>query len=259
MMAADGMVGRPLANRVALVTGASSGIGRAIALALGGAGAVVVAIGRDTRRLQDVVDEAGATHSRIETISCELTDDDAVRALAAGISSDHPGLDILVHSAGVIDFGTVAAAAVEDLDRLVRVNLRAPYLLTQAFLPLLRLSHGHIVFVNSSAGIRPQAGVAAYGATKHALRGLADALRDEVNPIGVRVTSVFPGRTRTSLQASVHRWEGRAESLDGLLEPADIASMVVALLALPPGAEVTDLHIRPARPPDRPSAGQHRA
>jgi NAD(P)-dependent dehydrogenase (short-subunit alcohol dehydrogenase family) len=243
------MAVRPLENRVALVTGASSGIGRAIALALGAVGATVVAVGRDAGRLQDVLAEAGATHSRVEAFPCELTDDDAVWALAARLTSSHGALNILVHSAGVIDFGTIDGARLEDVDRLVRVNLRAPYLLTQALLPLLRLGEGHIVFINSSAGIRPSAGLAAYGATKHALRGLADALRDELNPSGVRVTSVYPGRTRTPLQASVYRWEGRDEPLDGLLEPADVASMVVSLLALPPSAEVTDLHIRPARLP----------
>jgi NAD(P)-dependent dehydrogenase (short-subunit alcohol dehydrogenase family) len=168
-------------------------------------------------------------------------------------------LDVLVHAAGTIDFGAVAVAPVDQLDRMVSINLRAPYVLTQALLPLLRHSRGHIVFINSSAGLRPSGGVAAYGATKHALRGLADALRDEVNPFGIRVTSVYPGRTRTPLQASVYRWEGRDDPPAGLLEPADIASMVVALVSLPQGAEVTDLHIRPASPPasrrDAPSEG----
>jgi NAD(P)-dependent dehydrogenase (short-subunit alcohol dehydrogenase family) len=158
-------------------------------------------------------------------------------------------LDVLVHAAGTIDFGAVEVAPVDQLDRLVSINLRAPYVLTQALLPLLRHSGGHIIFINSSAGLRPSGGVAAYGATKHALRGLADALRDEVNPLGIRVTSVYPGRTRTPLQASVYRWEGRNDPPAGLLEPRDIASMVVALVSLPKGAEVTDLHIRPASPP----------
>jgi NADP-dependent 3-hydroxy acid dehydrogenase YdfG len=235
-----------LEARVALVTGASSGIGRAIAIALGEAGASVIAVGRDPDRLAAVVGEAG---SRIETVVCELTDDDRIGELVDRVTAHSASLDILVHSAGTIEFGTVADAGADQLERLVRTNLLAPYALTRATLPLLERSRGDVVFINSSAGIRPSAGVAAYGATKHALRGLADALRDEVDPLGIRVTSIYPGRTQTPMQESVYAWEGRNEPPRGLLEPADIATIVVSTLALPRSAEVTDLHIRPARPP----------
>jgi NAD(P)-dependent dehydrogenase (short-subunit alcohol dehydrogenase family) len=242
--------GALLAGRFALVTGASSGIGRAVALALGDAGARVVAVGRDRGRLQELADVADAGGSSLDPVACDLTRDTDIRMLAARVAEATSALDILVSCAGAIDFGTVEDAPIEQLDRLVRTNLRAPYLLTQTLLPLLRQARGHVIFVNSSAGVRPSAGAAAYGATKHALRGLADALRDEVNPSGVRVTSLYPGRTRTPLQAAVYRWEGRDGPLDDLLEPADVASVVIAVIALPPTAEVTDLHIRPAVPPD---------
>ena len=105
-----------------------------------------------------------------------------------------------------MEFGQVADAGLDQLDRMVRTNLRAPYALTQAALPLLGRSRGDVVFVNSSAGVRPSAGVAAYGARSTRLRGFADALRDEVNPLGIRVTSVYPGRTHTPMQASVYEW-----------------------------------------------------
>ncbi len=252
------MAVEPLENRVALVTGASSGIGRAIALALAAAGATVLAVGRDARRLNDTVVEAGAAGRRVEAVPCDLADDRAVRALSSHLASSWRALDVLVHAAGTIDFGVVEDAPIAQLDQMVSINLRAPYLLTQALLPLLRQSHGHIVFINSSAGLRPSGGVAAYGATKHALRGLADALRDEVNSLGIRVTSVYPGRTSTPMQVSVNRWEGRNDPPAGLLEPADIAAMIVAVVSLPRGAEVTDLHIRPTRPPasrDAPNVG----
>lgn len=239
----------PLDARVALVSGASSGIGRAIAVALAAAGATVVAVGRDAGRLGEVVAEGAGTSGSIDAVSCDLSDGGAVRALSLALESNREHLDILVHAAGSIEFGTVAEAPVEQLDRMVGANLRVPYALTHALLPLLERSRGHVVFINSSAGLRSSGGVAAYGASKHALRGLADALRDEVNPLGIRVTSVYPGRTRTPMQASVYRWEGRDDPLVGLLEPADIAAMVVALVSLPRSAEVTDLHLRPAIPP----------
>lgn len=242
--------GRPLENRRALVTGASSGIGRAIALGLAAEGATVLAVARDVQRLNDTVLEAESVHARVEALPCDLADEAAVRALAAGLRSGPGVLDVLVHAAGTIEFGAIDAVPIEQLDRMVAINLRGPYLLTQALLPLLRSNRGHIVFINSSAGLRPSGGVAAYGATKHALRGLADALRDEVNPFGIRVTSIYPGRTRTPMQTAVSRWEGRIDQPVGLLEPADVASIVVALLSLPHGAEVTDVHIRPTHPPN---------
>ncbi len=244
----------PLRDRVALVTGASSGIGRAIALGLGAAGATVIAVARDAGRLQGVVTEAAAAGSRVEALVCDLTDDARVRELGERVTSSPGSLDILVHSAGTIEFGNVADVGIDRLDRVIRTNLRAPYALTQVAIPLLGRSRGDVVFVNSSAGVRPSAGVAAYGASKHALRGLADALRDEVNPLGIRVTSIFPGRTATPMQASVYAWEGRDEGLDGLLEPADVAALVVSIVSLPRSAEVTDVHIRPARPPKPPGA-----
>ncbi len=236
---------KPLARRVAVVTGGSSGIGWSIALALGAAGAAVVAVGRDVERLRKLAKEADASGSQVETVRCELTDDGAVRHLAHQLSAESRNVDIVVHAAGVIAFGAVRGASLDDLDRMILTNVRGPYVLTQALLPLLERRGGHVVFVNSSAAIRPTAGVAAYGATKHALRGLADALRDEVNPLGIRVTSIYPGRTRTRLQDSVLQWEGRDPQPDALLDPTGIATIVVAVLALPGSAEVTDIHIRP--------------
>ncbi len=223
----------PLADRVALVTGASSGVGRAITVALAATGARIVAVGRDRGRLDETIARAEPAAARLEAVACDLTDDDAVGALVERSTARRGVLDVLVHCAGSIEFGMVEDVPADRLDALVRTNVRAPYVLTRAALPLLRASRGHVVFVNSSAAVRPTAGVAAYGMTKHALRGFANALRDEVNPAGIRVTTVFAGRTRTPMQESVYRWEGRGELRDGLIEPDDIAAIVVALLDLP--------------------------
>ncbi len=100
--------------------------------------------------------------------------------------------------------------------------------------------------MNSSVVNQPAPGTMTYDATKHALKGLADGLRQEVNAFGVRVISVFPGRTATPLQASLFELEGRQYVPNRLLQPEDVATMVVQALALPPTAEVTDILIRPA-------------
>ncbi len=135
-----------------------------------------------------------------------------------------------------------------NLDLQYATNVRAPYVLTKRLLPLLTASRGQIVFVNSSAGLnakRPDAGQ--YAATKHALRAIADSLREEVNPEGVRVLSVYLGRTATPLQEALFREQGKDYHAEMLLQPEDVASVVVQTLMLPPTAEVTEISIRPMR------------
>jgi NADP-dependent 3-hydroxy acid dehydrogenase YdfG len=120
--------------------------------------------------------------------------------------------------------------------------------LTRLCLPALRASHGQVVFVNSTQGIAAGRGVGAYAASKHALRALADSLRQEVNADGVRVLSVYPGRTATPLQAAVFAAEGRAYAPEALMQPEDVAAMVLAAVTLPRTAEVTEIMMRPMRP-----------
>jgi NAD(P)-dependent dehydrogenase (short-subunit alcohol dehydrogenase family) len=146
--------------------------------------------------------------------------------------------------------GRIGEAPLEELDAQYRTNLRAPYALTAGLLNLMPPGRGQIVFVNSTAGRAVTAGVAAYGSMKHALRAVADALREEVNPRGIRVLSVFIGRTATPMQMEVHRLEGRAYRPEGLLQPEDVASMVVHALALPRTAEVTEITMRPLAKPE---------
>ena len=112
-------------------------------------------------------------------------------------------------------------APVEEFDRQFQTNVRGPYSLTQALLPMLKSRHGQIVFLNSSAGIAGRAGAGQYAATKHALRAVADSLREEVNQDGVRVLTVFLGRTATPMQAAIHQAEGKAYHPERLIRPED--------------------------------------
>jgi NADP-dependent 3-hydroxy acid dehydrogenase YdfG len=175
----------------------------------------------------------------------DLNSDENLEPLVRHLT-DVGRLDILVHCAGVICEGNMAAARVEDLDVQYATNVRAPYLLTQRLLPLLTASRGQIVFINSSAGLsakRPETGQ--YAATKHALRAIADSLREELNPKGVRVLSVYLGRTATPMQEALFREQGKTYHPKVLLQPEDVASVVVHALMLPSTAEVTDINIRP--------------
>lgn len=230
-----------LKGQVALITGASGGIGSAIARALALEGVRLFLVGRDLVRLKEL---AGA-----EVFRADLTDDAQLQATADRVREVFGGVDLLVHSIGLFRGGPMETSPVKDLDDQYRVNVRVPYLLTQTLLPSLIERQGQVVFVNSGAGANPARGSwGAYSATKHALRAIADSLRDEVNRKGVRVMTVFPGRTATAMQEEVHRFEGRPYDPSRFIQPEDVAGPVVQALRMAKSAELTDLHIRPMRP-----------
>jgi NAD(P)-dependent dehydrogenase (short-subunit alcohol dehydrogenase family) len=233
-----------LSGRVAVVTGAGGGIGRAIAEALAAEGALLCLVGRTASTVEATAARAGANALCYPT---DLTDDGALMALVDRVQRDRDRVDVLVHCAGVHAMGTVAETPVSELDRQYRTNVRAPYLLTQALLSTLRRTRGQVVFVNSSVGMAARGRVGAYASSKHALRALADSLRDEVNTEGIRVLSVFLGRTASAMQAGVHAAEGREYRPHELLQPSDVATVVVTALSLPSTAEMTDVSIRPMR------------
>ena len=232
-------------DQVAVVTGASSGIGKAIALGLAAQGASLCLVGRKIETLEAIAETVRKTARRVLHYRVDLTVDEDILELATHLQRDFSSIDILVHSAGVISLGSIEAAPVEELDWQYRTNVRAPYSLTKTLLPMIRLRRGQIVFVNSSVGLNARANVGQYAVTKHALKAFADSLRDEVNADGVRVLSVFLGRTATPMQASVHEMEGKEYHPERLLLPEDVAAVVINALSLPRSAEVTDINIRP--------------
>jgi short-subunit dehydrogenase len=237
-----------LTDRHALVTGASGAIGGAIAEALAERGARVLAVGRDGARL-DALARRLRGRAPVTALVADLMDEGAVERIAGSALGDFGGVDVLVHAAGAYASGPVETSPAEAFDRQMRVNARAPYLLTQRLLPSLLARRGEIVFVNSTAVLAPRAGVSAYAASKAALRALADSLRAEVNARGVRVLSIFPGRTASAMQEAVHRAEGATYRAEKLLQPADVAAAIVNALAQPRTAEVTDLYLRPMQAP----------
>lgn len=234
-----------LSEKRALVTGASSGIGQAIAVALAAKNAELWLVGRQREPLEAAGRAARSVGATTHLCPADLESEADIRQLAAALDAEDQAMDIVIHSAGLHITGRWSDATPDDFDRQYRVNVRAPYLLTQLLLPGLIGRQGQVVFINSSAGLNARAGVGQYAATKHALKALADSLRDEVNAVGVRVLSVFPGRTAGPMQAALFEAEGRAYDPERLLQPEDIATVVVNALLLPRTAEVTDLHVRP--------------
>ena len=236
---------KALENQVAVVTGASSGIGKAVALALAAEGVTLCLVGRRNEALQSVAAEAQGEAPQPFCYQADLSLEGDIQSLIAGIKRDVKSVDILIHSAGVICLGPTASAPAEQLDSQYKVNVRAPYVLTQALLPLLKSRPGQIVFMNSSAGLTARANAGQYAASKHALKAVADSLREEANPAGVRVLSLFLGRTASPMQASVYQMESRKYQPELLMQPEDVASVAIHALCLPRSVEVTEISMRP--------------
>lgn len=231
---------KPLTG-VALVTGAGSGIGRATGLALAQAGMRVVLAGRRREALEAVARQGKG----MTVLPCDITTEQGVAALAR---SAEGGLDLLVHSAAVYSADRLAGGLGRTWNAMLDVNLRAPIQVSAACLPGLQRQAGLVVFINSSAGLPGTQAPGLYALSKTGLRAAADAFRQEVNSLGVRVLSIFPGRTDTPMQAEVLAAEGRGASGIPMLRAEDVAAMILAAAALPRSAEVTEIAIRPALP-----------
>jgi short-subunit dehydrogenase len=240
---------KPLLKKVAVVTGASSGVGRSIALALAAEGVDLALLGRKMSLLDAVKRECSEHGVKVESFGVDLLVEKEMEEVKDRLLSTFVGVDILVHSAGMIVLSKVAAAAAKDFELQFRCNVLAPFVLTQFFLPSLIDRKGDIVFINSTAGLVAAAGLSQYSATKHALKAFADSLRDEVNPRGVRVLSLYLGRTATPMQAAVHDWENKRYAPEQLIQPDQVAAVLICALSLGPEAEIMDVRIRPAMKP----------
>lgn len=226
---------KPFLHQQVLVTGASSGIGFAIAQALALEGAHIHAVARNWK-------QAPPTW---QTHCADLSIEADIKRLAQDLQGHAKPLDIVVHSAGAFAIGALADFDIKELDKLYTINVRAPFLLTQLLLPQLIQSQGQVVFINSSAGITSKQALAGYSSTKFALKSIADALRLEVNAHGIRVMSVYPGKTASPMQAQAHQLLNQPYNPSKLMQTADVAQAVLAALALARTAEMTDLHLRP--------------
>lgn len=233
----------PFAKRIFLVTGASGGVGDAVARQLGSNGATVWLSGRNRKRLDLLADRL--PNSRGRSVPGDLTVEDEFQDVVRQVLAKPGRLDGIVHCAATISLATFATASRQDFEKQFGINVLVPFRLTQLLLPALTSSKGSVIFINSSAGRVAHGEISQYAATKHALRALADSLRDECNAAGVRVCSVFLGSTATSMQATLRAKQKRPYHPDRLIQPKDVAEIVGHVLALPSTAEVTDIILRP--------------
>jgi len=224
-----------LRARVALVTGASSGIGAEVAMAMAASDAEVVMVGRHAVRLAAVADSIRAAGGIAHTILRDLDDDDAGATIADEAISVADTVDILVHVAGRFETALVGDAGVESLDRQYRTNVRAPYSLTLALLPQLR-DGGVVVFISSIAARIGFVGASAYCASKGAIAALVPALAGELGPQGIRVNAIAPGEIDTPMTSGYY--EENPAYLPGIIAmtparrvgtPRDVAGSAVFL------------------------------
>lgn len=219
-----------------LLTGAGSGIGAAIAERLLVRGDELLLLARSEQR----ADEIEASFPGAKLLVADLSAPDSLSDLLLP-----DGLDSVVHAAGVVELAKISEVELKGVRDQVEINLVAPIMLTKACLPALRSSKGTVVFINSTAGTTANANWGAYAASKFGLRAVADSLRVEEAPNGVRVSTVFPGRTATPMQEQVHSMEGRDYDASAYIQPETVAARVIDLIDLAPDATVTELVVRP--------------
>lgn len=233
-----------LQHKTALITGATSGIGKAIALLMAPKGCNLVCVGRNRKGLELLKREMPENISFC-SYECDMADEEKVLQVSQRIVAECGKIDILIHSAGSITINPVITSTLEEYNSIFGLNVKAPFLITKLFLPLLKENRGQIVFINSSAIQRAIPNASLYSASKFALKGFADCLRQEVNRFGVRVISVFPGQTDTPMQKKLYENGNKKYIPENLIQSADVASLVIHGLEMPETAEVTDLYVRP--------------
>jgi short-subunit dehydrogenase len=231
------------AGGTAVVTGAASGIGEALAIQLAARGSNLVLVDRDEERLDGVAAGVRAAHPglAVDTYVVDLSDDDATDAAAEALAAAHPGTTLLVNNAGVALGGRFDQVALDEFDWVMAVNFRSVVRLTHAFLPVLKAHPGaHLVNVSSVFGIFAPAGQAAYSASKFAVRGFSEAVRHELAENGIGVTVVHPGGIRTRIAESARTGsgvspeeyeQGRKQFAKLLrMPPEDAAAQIVAAI-----------------------------
>ena len=232
----------PLRGQVALVTGATRGIGLAIARALAAEGCNLILTARDEKQLNPVSRELRSTRIRVLAHPCDVRDPHSVDALFRSIRREFPRLDILINNAGI----SHANLPVEKLPfpiwkDVLATNLDGTFLVTQAALAMMK-RRGTIVNNLSVAANRVFAGSAAYNASKHGALGLTNTLREELRPRGIRVIALLPGATDTDIWKTLWPKAPRRK----MMSPEAVAQTVVQAILLPPNATVEHIEIRPS-------------
>jgi 3-oxoacyl-[acyl-carrier protein] reductase len=234
-----------LQDRVAVVTGAGTGIGAAIAHKLAQLGAVTLLCGRRRAPLESSAAAITQSGGRAEIAECDVSDLRSVESLAARVERDFSRIDILINNAGVGSFaGPLHQMPPESWERVLNTNLRGVYFCIRGFAPMMiRAKSGHIVNISSLAGKNPLPNGAAYAASKWGLNGLSYSVAEELRSHNIRVSVVCPGSVHTELSPHTGKDEKK------MLQPEDVAHVVAMLVTQAPQSFVSEVLLRPTLKP----------
>jgi 3-oxoacyl-[acyl-carrier protein] reductase len=238
---------KSLTGKIAIVTGAGRGIGRAIAVALSRAGARVVLAARSEAELRGVAEEIRGGDGDALVLPTDVTRDDDMESLVKRTQKEWGSIDILVNNAGWGKTGPVVNSKIEDWDATLKVNLRAPMVLSRLVLPaMLEKKGGAIINIGSISAKAGQANTAAYSASKFGLLGFTQSLFEEVREYGVKVSVILPGFVDTPLIP-----QNKRVDRSKMIRPEDIAETVLFVLSSPPNSCPVEITVRPQQTPYR--------
>lgn len=240
------MAEQTLAGKVALVTGAGSGLGEATARAFAQAGCAVACLDIRQDAAERVARELEAEGARALAFRCDVGDADGIFAVVEQVASELGRIDVAVNNAAVDHTISVEEMTVAQWDQVIGVNLRGPFVMAKAVMPVMRRTGGgHIINIASTAGLRAWANAAAYHASKWGIIGFGRAIGVEGRPDNIRVTTVIPGGMRTHFFDRFSEQGIPMPEMENLQDPANVAAAIVFAVAMPGGSVVQELMITP--------------
>jgi 3-oxoacyl-[acyl-carrier protein] reductase len=235
-------IGGPLANKVALVTGGSRGIGRAIAMMLAELGAGVAICGRDKGKLRETADALRGLTEKVLWQAADVTSTDDVGKLVSATETKLGPIGILVNNAGIGLFGAAHEKSEEEWDRVLSTNLKSVFLVSRAVVvSMIRQGGGDIINISSLAGRNTFAGGGLYCASKWGVQGLSGCMAEDLRDHGIRVSVICPGSVATEFSGRGSKDKEKA------LQAEDVAHALEAVVRQRPGSFMSEVHIRPLR------------
>src|ERR1700730_2505856 len=239
---AAGNPSRPLASKVALLTGGSRGIGRAIAMKLAELGAAVAICGRDREKLRATAHELQGLTERAFWQTADVTRADEVGKLVSATEAKLGAIGIVVNNAGIGLFGPAHEKSEEEWDRVLSTNLKSVFLVSRAVVPsMIQQGGGDIVNISSLAGRNTFAGGGLYCASKWGVQGLSGCMAEDLRDHGIRVSVICPGSVATEFSGRGGKDAGKG------LQPEDVAHAVEAVVTQRQGSFMSEIHVRPLR------------